>query len=93
MPLVIFGNEDDGGVGSWDRIDWFRGHSLAKCSFVEANVEKSSLEVSHKFLTVILGILSSDVGKINEFPLSGFSSGGDRTKGLKKCKSVYLSCI
>ncbi len=78
MPLVVFGNEDDGGVGTWDRIDWFRGHSLAKRSFLEANVEKSSLEVCHRLPTVTLGFLSSIVGKINEFPLSGFSSGGGR---------------
>ena len=84
MSLIVFGNEDDGGVGTWDRIDWFRSHSLAKRSFVEANVEKSSLEVSHKFPTVTLGILSSDVGKINEFPLSGFSSGGEPYQRAQK---------
>ena len=54
MSLVVFGNEDDGGSGTWDRIDWFRGHSLAKRSFLGDQVGKSSLEEYHGLSTVIV---------------------------------------
>ena len=42
MPFVVFGNEDDGSVGAWDRIDWFRGPGLVKSSFLVVRARESS---------------------------------------------------